>query len=152
MNICGVATIMSAIVLTNDALFSYIMKNSLLPRTFSWLKVFDSCSDSIRKIFIVWYIEETIDLSLLKMEPSGKQVCITFPYVRQFVYLFSFCFFHFYFIIGCLLQSAAATLLGVVICYVVRQCIFKPFSWTTIIVIIHLFNADKNKYTILAYC
>ena len=92
MNICGVATIMSAIVLTNDVLFSHIMKNSSLPRSFSWLKAFDSYSDFIRKTFIVWYIEEMIDLSLLKMEPSGKQVCITFPYVWQFVYLFLFFF------------------------------------------------------------
>ena len=44
MKICGVATIMSAIVLTNDALFSYIMKNSLLPGSFSWLKVFEKYS------------------------------------------------------------------------------------------------------------
>ena len=92
INICGVATIMSAIVLINDALFSHIMKNSSLPRSFSWLKAFDTYSDFIRKTFIVWYIEETIDLSLLKMEPSKKQVCITFPHVWQFVYFFSFFF------------------------------------------------------------
>ena len=125
MNICGVATIMSAIVLTNDVLFSHIMKNSSLPRSFSWLKAFDSYSDFIRKTFIVWYIKEMIDLSLLKMEPSGKQVCTTFPYVWQFVYLFLFFFFHFCIIAGSLLQSAVATMLGVMICCVVRQCYFQ---------------------------
>lgn len=58
MKICGVATIMSAIVLTNDALFSYIMKNSLLPRSFSWLKAFKKYSlcgiSKERSIYHCW--------------------------------------------------------------------------------------------------
>ena len=74
MNICGVASIMSAIVLRNKRFISDILAHKKLPQIYSWLSKLERYSDFLRRVLIIWFLEKRIDLSLINMKTKVKEV------------------------------------------------------------------------------
>ena len=85
MNICGLASILSAVVLMNKSFVSQIMIHRRLAPCYSWFSNLDQYSDFLRRLLIIWYLDRRIDLSLINMEINQTKVSIS-----QFLIVFSF--------------------------------------------------------------
>ena len=68
MNICGAASILSAIILTKEVFLSSIAKYKKLPSSYSWFSKLEKYNKFLRNVFIVWYVNDAIDLSLINMK------------------------------------------------------------------------------------
>ena len=76
-DICGAASIISAVLLTNQLLPSQILQAiswKTLPKVHPWLHELDRYGSFIRRVLISWYLEKKIDLSLINMNDSQKKV------------------------------------------------------------------------------
>ena len=74
MDVCGPASIVSAIVLSSDTLLSSILKTKSPPKRFCWLSMLDKYSEYIRKVLVAWFVKGKIDLSLLNKGSIIPQV------------------------------------------------------------------------------
>ena len=70
-DICGVASIISAVLLTNQLFPSQILQavsQRTLPEVHPWLHELDIYGSFIRRVLISWYSEKKINLSLINMK------------------------------------------------------------------------------------
>ena len=67
MDLCGPASIVSAIVLSNDTFLSGILKAKSPLKRFSWLCILGKYSEFIRKVLVPRFVKREVDLSLLNM-------------------------------------------------------------------------------------
>ena len=76
-DICGAASIIFAVLLTNQSLPSQILQViswKALPKVYPWLHELDRYGSFIRRVLISWYLEKNINLSLINMNDSQKKV------------------------------------------------------------------------------
>ena len=85
MNICGLASILSAVVLMNKSFVSQIMIHRRLAPCYSWFRNLDQYSDFLRRVLIIWCLDGRIDLSLTNMEIDQTKVSNS-----QFLIVFCF--------------------------------------------------------------
>ena len=74
MDVCGSASIVSAIVLSNDTFLSGVLKTKSLLKRFSWICMLGKYSEFIRKVLVPRFVKREIDLSLLNMGSIIPQV------------------------------------------------------------------------------
>ena len=67
MDVCGPASIVSAIVVSNDTFLSGILKAKSLLKRFSWLCMMGKYCEFIRKVLVPRFVKREVDFSLLNM-------------------------------------------------------------------------------------
>ena len=67
-NICGVAALLTALMLTDKSCFASINKERTVPSYFSWIGDLQRYVDFARGVMVTWLMEQSIDDSYIKQE------------------------------------------------------------------------------------
>ena len=74
MNICGLASILSAVVLIKKSFVKQTLIHRRLAPCYSWFSNLVYYGDFLRRVVIIWDLDSRIDLSLINMDINQRKV------------------------------------------------------------------------------
>ena len=68
MNVCGLACLLSCILLSEKDYLEMLLNKKSLPTELSWLQQIDQFDEFVRKYFIYCFVSKQIDRSIIRAE------------------------------------------------------------------------------------
>ena len=75
MNVCGLACLLSCILLSEKDYLEMLLNKKSLPADLSWLQQIDQFDEFVRKYFIYCFVSKQIDRSIIRVESEEVTLC-----------------------------------------------------------------------------